>query len=130
MNNGSVKLQAEDNQTLPEAATNIANNLITELDRMIAEMSNTANIKAKGITTTEALKQKKDLQAVRAELLNNMKDPKFQADGLNLSYKTRIALEYIQPIGEEVNLQKVKKLIDDDINRYQEFLKAQKKCCF
>jgi len=80
IDNGTVKLQAENNQTLPEAATNVANNLLTELDRMIKEMSNTANIKARGITTTEALKQKKDLQAVRAELLNNMKDPKWQED--------------------------------------------------
>ncbi len=84
IDNGSVKLQGENTntQTLPEAATNIANNLITELDRMIAERSNPSNIKARKITQTEALKQINELRAVKAELQANVKDSRFQEDGV------------------------------------------------
>lgn len=66
--------------TFAEAAEAVANNLITEIDRMIKERSNLANIKKRGFTKSQAAAQVRDLRKIKEDLLQAKKDPKWQVD--------------------------------------------------
>ncbi len=83
LNKPVVAFQADNaNLSVQQAIDKISNNLIPEIDRLIKEMSNKDNIKKRGWTTAQAAEHVRELRAVKAQVEKNMKDPKFQENGI------------------------------------------------